>query len=79
MTTLQTNVSPDQHEERDVKLGPFFLTGAILVVYGLRRRKKLAVAAGFGAIWLDQRSELGRGLKKRIRARTDRLAELDRA
>ena len=61
-----------------MELGPFFLSGAILLAYGLTRRKKLAVVAGLGAIWIDQRSELGRGLKKRIRARTDRLAELDR-
>ena len=78
MTTLTTDLSPERDQERDVELGPFFLSGAILLVYGLRRRRKLAVAAGLGAIWLDQRSELGRAVKHRIRARTDRLAELDR-
>jgi hypothetical protein len=44
-----------------------FTTGAILVVYGILRRRLLAVAAGLGAIWLDQRSGFGRALKKRVK------------
>jgi hypothetical protein len=74
-----TTQSPEKHKERDVELGPFFTAGVLLVAFGLLRRRKLAVAAGLGAIWIDQRSELGRGVKHRIRARTDRLAELDRS
>lgn len=60
-----------------MELGPFFLSGAILLVYGLKRRRKLAVAAGLVSIWLDQRSKLGRGLKKRIKARSEQLAGTD--
>lgn len=58
-----------EHENSDVELGPFFAAGALVLVYGLLRRRKLAVAAGLGAIWVDQRTELGRDLKRRIRAR----------
>jgi hypothetical protein len=77
MTTLTTDLSPERRQERDVELGPFFLSGAILLVYGLKRRRKLAVAAGLVSIWLDQRSKLGRGLKKRIKARSEQLAGTD--
>jgi len=66
-TQLEKDLSPKGHEKRSVELGPLFTSGAILLVYGLVRRRKLAVAAGIGAIWLDQRSEPGRSLKQRAR------------
>lgn len=53
-------------QERHVDLGPFFALGAVFLVLGIFRRSLLAVAAGIGAIWLDQRSELGRALKTRL-------------
>ena len=56
-------------EEFDVSLGPLFTLGAVLVLLGVLRRRPLAVVAGLGAIWLDQRSELGRRLKEQIRDR----------
>jgi hypothetical protein len=62
-------VSVPEPEQRDVQLGPFFLAGAVLLAYGLLRRRVLAAAAGLGAIWLDQRSELGRSLKEKARAK----------
>jgi hypothetical protein len=57
-------------EEFDVSLGPLFTLGAVLVLLGVLRRRPLAMVAGLGAIWLDQRSELGRRLKEQVRART---------
>lgn len=57
-----------ENEKYEVELGPFFTAGVIVVAYGLLRRRKLAVAAGLGAIWVDQRTEFGRGLKRRIRS-----------
>ena len=57
-------------EEFDVSLGPLFTLGAVLVLLGVLRRRPLAVVAGLGAIWLDQRSELGGRLKEQVRART---------
>jgi hypothetical protein len=57
-------------EEFDVSLGPLFTLGAVLVLLGVVRRRPLAVVAGLGAIWLDQRSELGRRLREQVRART---------
>ena len=63
-TELERDLSPAGREERDIELGPFFASGVILIVYGLKRRRKLAVAAGLAAIWVDQRSELGRGIKQ---------------
>jgi hypothetical protein len=62
-------VSLPEPEERNVELGPLFAAGALLVVYGLFRRKLLAALAGLGAIWLDQRSELGRSVKEKARAK----------
>ena len=70
-----TDQSPEEHNERDISLGPFFTAGALLLVFGLVRRRKLAVGAGLVSIWLDQRSELGRSLKRRIRDRSEQLAE----
>jgi hypothetical protein len=62
-------VSVPEPDKFDVELGPFFLPGAGLLAYGLLRRKVLAVAAGLGAIWFDQRSGLGRSLKEKARAK----------
>jgi hypothetical protein len=61
-------VSQSEDEDYDVELGPFFTAGVILLAYGLFRRRKLAITAGLGPIWIDQRSELGRSLKRRIRS-----------
>jgi len=62
-------VTEPEQESYDVELGPFFTAGVLALAYGLLRRKKLAVAAGLGAIWVDQRTELGRDLKRRIRSK----------
>jgi hypothetical protein len=62
-------VTVPESQERRVELGPLFLSGFILIVYGLLRRRVLAVAAGLGAIWLDQRSEFGRSLKEQAKER----------
>jgi hypothetical protein len=59
--------TPDD-QKYDVELGPLFTAGVVLLGYGFLRRRPLAVAAGLGAIWLDQRSEFGRALKKRVRS-----------
>ena len=69
-----TTQSPEERKEPDVSLGPFFTAGALLLVFGLLRRRKLAVGAGLVSIWIDQRSALGRGLTKRIRDRAEGLA-----
>jgi hypothetical protein len=65
---LGPSVTEPEHGNYDVELGPFFTAGALVLAYGLLRRKKFAVAAGLGAIWVDQRSELGRDLRRRIRS-----------
>lgn len=57
-----------EHAEYDVELGPLFAAGVVALAYGLLRRKPLAVIAGIGAMWLDQRSEFGRNVKKRADA-----------
>jgi hypothetical protein len=54
-------------ERTDVELGPLFTLGAVLLALGLIRRRKVAIAAGIGAIWTDQRTELGRKLKAKVR------------
>lgn len=72
-----TTRSAEERTEPDVSLGPFFAAGALLLVFGLVRRRKLAVGAGLVSIWLDQRSELGRSLKKRIRDRAEQMAPAD--
>ena len=59
-------------EEFDVSLGPLFTLGAVLMLLGVLRRRPLAVVAGLAAIWLDQRSELGRRLKEQVLARSGR-------
>ena len=61
-------MSAPEDTEHDVELGPLFALGVIALVYGLLRRKPLPVALGIGAIWLDQRSELGRNVRKRADA-----------
>ena len=60
-------VTDTDPENFDVELGPFFTAGVLALAYGLLRRRKLAIATGLGAIWIDQRTEFGRGLKRRIR------------
>jgi hypothetical protein len=72
---VDADVSRAEHEERNVELGPFFTAGVLLFAYGLLRRRALAVVAGLGAVWLDQRSELGRALKQRVRARSMQRVE----
>ena len=62
-----TDSAQEETERAGVELGPLFTGGALLVALGLIRRSKLAFAAGLGAIWLDQRTELGRDLKKRVK------------
>jgi hypothetical protein len=62
-------------ESKGVELGPLFTGGALLVALGLIRRRKLAVAAGLGAIWLDQRSKFGRDLKERFKQRVKERAK----
>jgi hypothetical protein len=62
-------VSVPEPEKFDVELGPLFAAGVLLVVYGLVRRKALAAAAGLGAIWLDQRSELGRSIREKAKGK----------
>jgi hypothetical protein len=57
-----------ENEEYDVELGPFFTAGVRVLAYGLLRRRKIAIATGLGAIWIDQRTELGRSVKRRIRS-----------
>jgi hypothetical protein len=66
---LGRSVTEAEQETYDVELGPFFTAGVLLLAYGLLRRRKLVVAAGLGAIWVDQRSELGRNVKRRIRSK----------
>jgi hypothetical protein len=65
-------------EEREISLGPLFTAGILLLVYGLIRRRPLAVAGGLGSIWLDQRSRLGRALKQRVRGLSPQPEEDDR-
>jgi len=62
-------VTVSKRKERNVELGPLFASGVVILIYGLLRRRVLAIAAGLGAIWLDQRSELGRSVKERARAK----------
>jgi hypothetical protein len=62
-------VTSSEPEERRVELGPLFASGVVLVIYGLLRRRVFTIAAGLGAIFLDQRSEFGRSVKERARAK----------
>jgi hypothetical protein len=63
---LAQSVNQSEDENFEVERGPLFTAGVLLLVYGLFRRRGLAIAAGLGAIWLDQRSEFGRALNKRF-------------
>ena len=54
---------PPSLDDAGVGPGPLFALGALLLLVGLLRRRPLVLAAGVGAIWLDQRSELGQSLK----------------
>ena len=69
MRYRQRAVTESQGGERKVELGPLFAAGFALTAYGLLRRSPGAVLAGLGAIWLDQRSELGRSLNEKARAK----------
>jgi hypothetical protein len=62
-------VSASESEKRRIELGPLFSLGVVVLAYGLLRRRRLAFVVGLGAIWLDQRSEFGRSLTKRARAK----------
>jgi hypothetical protein len=66
---VSSAMGDSEPERRKVELGPFFLAGVVLLTYGLLRRRAVAAAAGFGAIWIDQRSELGRSVKEKARAK----------
>jgi hypothetical protein len=70
-------VSAPESEERNIELGPLFSVGIVLLVYGLIRRKVVLAAAGLGSIFLDQRSELGRSLKAKARAKYMTLQVVD--
>jgi hypothetical protein len=59
----------------DVELGPLFATGVILVVVGVVRRSALLVGGGLGAIWLDQRTSFGQGLKERARSLSGQVVD----
>jgi hypothetical protein len=67
VTTTEETRTTEKTTETRVELGPLFTLGVVLLGLGLLRRRKLAMAAGIGAIWLDQRSELGRSLRERFR------------
>jgi hypothetical protein len=64
--------APPDVDDVEVSLGPFFTLGALLMVFGVLRRKPVALVAGLGAIWVDQRSAFGQRVKARIRARWPR-------
>jgi hypothetical protein len=68
-TTDEWPVDEELHvaDELEVSLGPLFTLGAVLLIYGLLRRRPVFMAGGIAAVWLDQRSELGRSLKARVR------------
>ena len=48
--TDESPVEEELHlsEEADVSLGPLFTLGAVLLIYGLLRRRPLVMAAGIG-------------------------------
>jgi hypothetical protein len=66
MSCSASSVNQPEDENFEVERGPLFTAGVLLLVYGLLRRRGLAIAAGLGTIWLDQRSEFGRALNKRF-------------
>jgi hypothetical protein len=73
---IDASVGVPEREDREVELGPFFTAGVLLLVYGLLRRRPLALGAGIGAIWVDQRSELGRNLKRRARSALEKKIDV---
>jgi hypothetical protein len=66
MTVTETN-QKDEEQSGGV-LGPLFTAGALLVVIGLVRGRKLAIAGGLAAIWADRRTQFGRDLSARLKA-----------
>lgn len=62
-------MSAPESDKYRIELGPLFTAGLVFLVYGLLRRRPLAAAAGLAAMVLDQRSELGRSLKEKARAK----------
>jgi hypothetical protein len=64
---------PQSSERAVIALGPLFTAGVALLLYGIFRRRAVALAAGLVAVWLDQRSELGQSLKERVRAGTNTM------
>jgi hypothetical protein len=71
----ETETIENEAEETGVALGPLFTAGALLVVAGIVRRRKLALAAGLAAIWADQRTHFGRDLKERVKQRVKAQAK----
>ena len=67
------NLRPKSPERPDIALGPLFTAGVVLLLYGIFRRRAIALAAGLVAVWLDQRSEFGQSLKERVRAGTNTM------
>jgi hypothetical protein len=63
---LGQSVNQSEDENFEVERGPLFTAGVLVLAYGLLRRRGLAIGAGLGAIWLDQRSEFGHALNKRF-------------
>jgi hypothetical protein len=61
-------MNDSEPESYEREFGPFFTAGVIALAYGLIRRRRLAVATGLGSIWIDQRTDLGRAVKRRIRS-----------
>jgi len=53
-------------ERKDVVLGPLFTLGAAAVAVGLARRAWKLAAVGAVAMWADERTGLGRRLKKAL-------------
>jgi len=53
-------------ERKDLVLGPLFTLGAATVALGLARRAWTLAAVGAAAMWADERTALGRRLKKAL-------------
>lgn len=68
-----TETPVTESTEDGIQLGPLFTLGGVLVALGLWRGRKLAIAAGLGAIWLDQRSSIGRSLKEKVKERAAKM------
>jgi hypothetical protein len=65
---LGQSANQSEDESFEVERGPLFTAGVLVLAYGLLRRRRLAIGAGLGATWLDQRTEFGRSLKRPVRA-----------